>query len=150
MVRTGHLRQHEAWVCLQTTIINTLNYALPATTLSKKQLENVMRPILDAGLSKSGICRKIARSVIFAPNKYMGFGVKHPYVSQGIYKLLSFFNMSQPTTVKLIEATWYRMMTECGLGCNFLEENEVQIQQIVTPGWLLTVWEYLSEYKIRL
>jgi hypothetical protein len=150
MVRTGHLHRYEAWVCLQSTIMNTLNYALPAITLSKQQLEKIMRPILDAGLSKSGICRKIARSVVYASNKHMGLGVKNPYVTQGIYKIASFFNTSQPTTLELIRATWYRMKIECGLGCTFLEDKEIQMQQIVTPGWLLTVWEFLTEYRIRL
>jgi hypothetical protein len=39
-VRTGHLKKHDAWLCLQTTIMRTIEYALPATTLTKQQLDH--------------------------------------------------------------------------------------------------------------
>jgi hypothetical protein len=110
------------------------------TTVGKKL------PILDTGLSKSGICQKIARSVVFAPNIHMGLEVKHPF-TQGIFKILNFFNTSQPTTLELTRATWYQMKNECGLGCNFLKDNEMRMQQIVTPGWLLTVWEFFNRIQ---
>jgi hypothetical protein len=80
-VRTGHLRHVEAWTCLEVTIMNTLNYSLPATNLSKQELEQVMKPILEIGLPRSGVCRKLARAVVFAPRRYLGLGLKHPYVT---------------------------------------------------------------------
>jgi hypothetical protein len=51
-VRTGHHKKQDAWLCLQTTIMRTIEYALPTTTLSRKQLDYIMAPVTDAGLSK--------------------------------------------------------------------------------------------------
>jgi hypothetical protein len=75
LVRTGHLKRYEAWVGLETTIMNTINYAMPATTLSKKKLDDIMKPILEVWLPKSGICREMARAVDFAPRKFFGLGL---------------------------------------------------------------------------
>jgi hypothetical protein len=57
LVRTGHLRHSEAWLALKTTVMKTIEYALPTTTLTKLQLDQIMHPVISAGLSKSGICR---------------------------------------------------------------------------------------------
>jgi hypothetical protein len=112
LLRTGHLSNQEAWVALQTTIMKTIEYVLPATNMSKQQIDYIMQPVLQMGLSKSGICRNIARDVVYAPNKYLGFGIQHPYFLQGIRKIESIFNTSQPFTQQLIDASWYRTMVE--------------------------------------
>jgi Reverse transcriptase (RNA-dependent DNA polymerase) len=149
-VRTGHLKRQEAWTCLEKTIMNTINYAMPATTLSKTQLEMIMKPILDAGLSRAGICRKMARTVVYAQRKYLGLGIKHPYITQGIRKIEALFNQSQTTTLSLIEATWLRMQNECGIGPHFLEESNTKFHQLATTGWLRSLWEFASTYDIKI
>jgi hypothetical protein len=149
-VRTGHLKRQEAWTCLETSIMNTINYAMPATTLSKSQLETIMKPVLDSGLPRAGICRKMARTIVFAPRKYLGLGIKHPYVTQGIRKIETLINQSQSTTLTLIEATWARMQIECGVGPHFLAENNIKIQQLATTGWLRSLWEFASTYNIHI
>jgi hypothetical protein len=61
-VRTGHLARQEAWQCLQTTIMKTIGYCLPASILSKKEFDTLLKPVLQIGLSKSGICRTIVKN----------------------------------------------------------------------------------------
>jgi Reverse transcriptase (RNA-dependent DNA polymerase) len=121
LIRTGHLTKHEAWVALQSTIMKTIEYALPATNMTRKQIDNIMQPVLRSGLAQSGICRNIARDVVYAPNKYLGLGICHPFDIQGINKIESIFNKSQEFTIQLIEASWRRTMIESGYGDNFLE-----------------------------
>jgi hypothetical protein len=36
LVRTGHIRHNEAWIGLNMTIMKTIEYALPATTMNHK------------------------------------------------------------------------------------------------------------------
>jgi hypothetical protein len=54
--------------------------------MTKKQMDYILAPILEVGLPKSGICRNISRAVTFASPKYLGLGIKHPFITQGIKK----------------------------------------------------------------
>ena len=51
-IRTGHLPRHLVWESLQTTILRTLQYPTPATTLSKAQCDQILSPLLRAGLPR--------------------------------------------------------------------------------------------------
>ena len=54
-VRSGWLTKIEAWFSLMWCIMKTLEYPLMATSLSQKQCDEIMQPILDAGLAALGI-----------------------------------------------------------------------------------------------
>ncbi len=149
-VRSGHLTKREAWFCLNATVLKTIEYALPATTFRKKQVDSILQPILSIGLPKSGICRNISRKVVFSPPKYQGLGIRHPYIGQGISKLQTIFQANQDMTHQLFEASWVRTMIESGYGVNFLEFNIDWIFPALTFGWVVSLWEFLSEYKITL
>jgi hypothetical protein len=121
---------------------------MPATILSKTQLDNVMKPNIEAGLPKSGICRKISRHIIYTPNKCLGLGIKHPFIIQGIRKLEMLFNNCQTLTAQLIETSWIRTMSECGMGVAFLENNCKNSIPILTKSWIVSLWEFVSLHKI--
>jgi hypothetical protein len=40
------------------------------------------------------------------------------------------------------------MATEFGVGFNFLENTNSKIRQLATSGWLHSLWEFVSIYKI--
>jgi hypothetical protein len=129
--------------------MNTNNYAMTASTLSNLELDNVMKPILEIGL-RSGICRKITRTKVFAPRKYMGLGIKQPCVTQSIRKLETLLNQSHTTTLQLIDARWVRMAIECGIGPQFLKAKNANIMQLATRGLLKSLWDFLSIHDIWL
>ncbi len=147
-IRSSHLSPKETWYCLNATILRAIEYALPATTMSWKQLQSVVQPILNVGLSRSGICRKVSRNLIFAPIKYQGFGIRHPFISQGIAKILLLFESRQVLSQRLIDTSWYYTMVESGLGSQFLTKNCTWIQDVITNGWIKSLWEFVSRYGI--
>ena len=147
-VRSGHLTHQEAWYCLRSTVLRTIEYAIPATTFSYKQTESFMRPILTIGLPRSGICRNISRQIVYSPIKYQGFGIRHPFISQGIAKIRLLFAFNQSLSSQLINASWYRTQKESGFGHYFLQKNYEWIQHVLTPGWVTSLWEFLSLYEI--
>jgi len=55
-LRMGSLSRNEAWVALQSTILRTLAYPLPALRLTKEQCYSIMAPILRYCLPAMGIC----------------------------------------------------------------------------------------------
>ncbi len=143
-VRTGHLTRQEAWQCLHTTVLKTIDYTLPASILSKQDHEGIMGAVLQVGLSKAGICRNISRSVAYASIQYQGLGLKNPFWMQGIYKIQMLFDQTQLVTQKLIDVSWTRMIQETGLGNAFWMFSYTRMQKLVTKGWLTSLWEFLS------
>ena len=147
-VRCGKLRRNEAWQALTTTVFKTIEYPLPATTLTMQQCEDIISPILQIGLPTSGICRNISRQVAFSSTKYKGLGLKHPFMTQGIHKLILLLDSTTNLTSSLIRASMDLCAYECGLGANFLRRNFSSYQQCITAGWVSSLWEFTSHYKL--
>ena len=135
-VRCGALQRLEAWQALTTTIFKTIEYPLPSTTLSLKQCDEIVRPILKIGLPRSGICRNISRQVAFSSIKYKGLGLHHPYMTQGIQKLLVLLDEPKGLTHDLVQFSLDLCAYESGLGPNFMLLDLQQYQQCITSGWV--------------
>jgi hypothetical protein len=84
MIRTGHIHKHEVWLALMVIAMKSLEYAVPALTLSKAQYKTIMWPILQSILPRSGINRNIHRSILYRPIEWQGLGLRDPYLLQGI------------------------------------------------------------------
>ena len=76
-IRAGHLPRSLAWLGLTTTVLKSLEYPLPATTFSEKDCTAILRPVLRAGLSASGIVSTFPRALVHAPLKFQGLGLPH-------------------------------------------------------------------------
>jgi hypothetical protein len=61
----------------------SLGYGTPAMTLSKKDCEEIQRPVVNAILPKMGIARTAQRAVIFGTAQYGGLGLTHLAALQG-------------------------------------------------------------------
>ena len=68
-VRVGHLTRFDAWTAFNTTIMKSLEYPLLALTLTDNECTKIMAPVLKGGLPNMGICRMMARSLVYAPIK---------------------------------------------------------------------------------
>jgi hypothetical protein len=91
----------------------------------------------------------MVRKVVFAPNTFQGLGLNHPFEIQGIRKIEALFNHSQPFTLQLNEATWHRTMVESGQGADFLETDIEIARNVITSGWVSSLWEFLQETQIK-
>ena len=58
-VRTCHTYRHEAWLGLTTMAMKALEYCLPATTLTEKDCDKIMWPLLQQFLPRCGVNRYI-------------------------------------------------------------------------------------------
>jgi hypothetical protein len=55
----------------------SLGYGTPVTTLTKKDCEEIQRPVVNAILPKMGIARTIPRAVVFGTAQFGGLGLTH-------------------------------------------------------------------------
>ena len=86
-IRTSNLSQSESWHALKTTIMKTMEYPMEAIHLKKHEWDNIMKPILQCALPKSGIVRTFPRTMLYSPLSYSGLGIMHPYYLQHIKHL---------------------------------------------------------------
>jgi hypothetical protein len=61
----------------------SLGYGTPATTLSKKECEEIQRPVVNAILPKMGIALTAPRAVVFGTAQYGGLCLTHLVALQG-------------------------------------------------------------------
>ena len=82
-IRNGNLPQTYAHKVLQTTIRKSIQYPLPALTLTQTECSHIMAPALMARLTSSQIFRKFPRQVVYGSNTEGGLGISNLYTFQG-------------------------------------------------------------------
>jgi hypothetical protein len=55
----------------------SLGYGTPDTTLTKKDCEEIQRPVVDAIIPKMCIARSAPRAVVFGTSQFGGMGLTH-------------------------------------------------------------------------
>jgi hypothetical protein len=61
----------------------SMGYGTPATTLTKKDCEEIKRPVVNAILPKMGISLSAPRAVVFGTAQFGGLGLTHITALQG-------------------------------------------------------------------
>ncbi len=113
-------------------------------------MHKVLRQFFQFGLPHVGICRHMARDVIFASEKHQGMGIIHPMVTQGLLKLVMLYDQSNTMTSKLIIISMSSTSVECGLGGNFLLQSYARFYKILEGRCITTRWDFLDDHQIRL
>ena len=84
LVRTGHLDKHEAWSSLTLVAMKSIEYPLPAFTLTEDDCTKIMWPLLKSYLPKTGVNRHFPRDILYGDPKDQGLGLRNLYLTQGI------------------------------------------------------------------
>ena len=141
-VNAGYLNQHEAWTALNSTIMKTIEYLLPAITLTPKDSTKIMAPVLEAGLKSSGICRYMARELVYGSRKFQGLGIKNPQIKQGIDKIMFWLQQTYRKNLgdRLVQQTYEEMQLETGSQIPFFLLPFKRYKKAVTNSWIKDVW----------
>lgn len=151
LVRTSGLTRAEVWYSLRTMIMKSLEYPLLATTITERELEQIMSNLLKVGLSKSGICRNISRKIVYSSKKYFGLNIRHLYVTQGVNKLKLLLQPQDNLTRHLIDTAWEYCRIESGLGPNFMSYTiDDTIKFYMARSWIFSIWEFVSRFGLKL
>ena len=152
-VRTCPTFRHEAWIGLTNVAMKSLDYCLPATTLTKAECDNITWQLLKAFLTKSGINRFIKRDVLFASVGAQGLGLKNLFLTQGISHISDLIEniWKDSITRKLQRASLEYMRLELGVNRNILNSDYNQLAWLVlTPSWMEHTWRFMSLHKITI
>ena len=101
-IRVGNLEKSDAWQALNTTIMKSLQYPLPALTLSEAECKHIMDPVLEGALSAAGYNCNFPRAVVYGPIAGQGLGVKNLYTWQGASHVAIILNHFKQTNNKAL------------------------------------------------
>ena len=152
-VRTGHLPRHLTWTSMQTTVMKQLEYPLPATSFTRKECDSIMAPVMQAGLSHSGIVNKVPKAIRFGPAGRQGFGIHDMFVTQGIdhfVRLVDHGYNKQDLTGSLIRATCQQLILELGTPDKLFQHSYAKYHTIATECWIKSTWQFADFYGITI
>jgi hypothetical protein len=86
-IRISTMWRGESGMAYNAFYMLSLGYGTPATTLSKKDCEEIQRPVVNAILSKMGIAGTAPGAVVFETAQYGGLGLTHLAALQGHTRL---------------------------------------------------------------
>ena len=86
-IQAGYLNRHKAWLALNTTVMKSLLYPLPALTLTEAQCAKIMAPVISAGLNCLGVSSKMPRKIVYGNKDEFGLGIINLYHYQGTERI---------------------------------------------------------------
>ncbi|CAJ1943995.1 unnamed protein product [Cylindrotheca closterium] len=146
-----HLLHYDVLPLLKATAMKTLEYVMPLSTLGRSDWVSIMSPILQASLHKAGVCRSFPRVVVFAPLKYQGLGIPHPFALQ-VFHHLSFIMRhlaNRTETGQYLEANLQSHQLETGTSFPLLQQEPTNTGILASKTWLKRGWIELDSLGIR-
>ena len=152
-IRTGHVSRHEAWASLNLMAMKSLEYSLPAMTLSEKDYTDIMRPVLKQFLPKIGLNRNFKRDLLYAPAQSQGINLSNPYIHQGVSHIadISEHLWKDTLTGQLMKANLEQLRIEIGDNVNIFDADFNKYKSILlTSSYLKNTWEFVHKNNIKL
>jgi hypothetical protein len=82
-IRSSTMWRGESGMAYNAFYMPSLGYGIPAATFSKKDCEEIQRPVVNAILPKMGIARTAPKAVVFGTVQCRGLGLTHLAALQG-------------------------------------------------------------------
>ena len=132
--------------------MKSLEYSLPAMTLSKEDCVSITWPMFKSILPKAGINRYFPREALFGTHTLNGMGFKDIFLLQGISHVSYLVShcWSNSITGHLIKQCLQLLRLEVGLSGDFLNREYNSIEPIIlTNLWVQHLWHFMTLHGIQ-
>jgi hypothetical protein len=151
-IRISTMWRVESGMAYNAFYMPSMGYGTPATTFSKKECEEIQRPVVNAILPNMGIAWTAPRAVVFRKAQYGGLGLNHLAALQGHTRLQYLLGH-----LCCGDATGHRMQmlleyTQLGCGCcgNPLAQDYTNYSALlINTNWITEVWEHLQTCRAK-
>ena len=152
LVHKGHLTAADVMQAMDTTIAQTLKYSLPALTLTEKECQSIMAPVLKVALPYAHVSRNFPRSVVYGPKAMMGLGKSNIYVRQGVTHIctLQKFLNTDTITGELIRANIEGTKIHIGIGNNLFSMDYTRLNRLAPASLVKHIWYFCDKYNITI
>jgi hypothetical protein len=128
-----------------------INYALAATSLTRKACADIQSKAIDASLSKCSFSQKSARAWVFGSAWFGGLGWRHIFFQRGIlHVMLVIKHLRTPGPCKSlpqISLQWYQIVTS--ISFSPLSLPSIHLSYLDSP-WLDSTCQFLCHCWARL
>jgi len=145
---TLQLTLAEATFSLKHVIMRKLAYPLVTTTLSRHQCQQIMAPIIQQGLPKTGVIWTYPCTLAHGPVEYGGLEIPHHFTEQLIahmHTLLQYSQDKEDLTGFLLHATGKAMHLEMGYSRELMVAPLILADNI-THSWIKHMWITTQEH----
>ena len=151
-LRRSFLQSSETYKAITTTIMKKLEYPLTALTLTEKECDTVMYPILQSTLPRTHFSRHFCRRTLYAPGGHLGWEFPNLYASQITSHIEAILRHGprQSITGNLIRESIEHCKIELGLPGSLFNQNYQKHGHLVTDCWIKTIWRETNENRITL
>ena len=150
-IKSGHLSTSLTWHAATTTIMKSLEYPLPALTLSREQCDKIMKIVKSSLLPKSHISKNFPNAILYGIKNEGGLGLEHLYTTQGIKHIEQFvrYLASDTITGKLIRVSLEMCQLEVGIGRHLFTLDYSKFHSLLADSWIKHLWQFLHENNIE-
>ena len=146
------LSRTEARMAYYKVWVPKIGYAVPITTFTKEEGEEISSIVWNRVLPKMGYSRKIARGIVKGEKSLGGLGMEDVYVQQGIehvYHMVGHIRQQDEIGI-LMKIEMECLQLVIGSGDFFWELEWKKYNYIEERGWISSVWEFVSRYKVTI
>ena len=151
-VAKGFTLQRDILPMVSTTILKTLQYPMALTTFTVDRWTKLMAPVLRVCLPRAGVCRSFPRVAVYAPLKFQGLGIPHPFGLQVTSHLetLMRHGTNQTQTGKYLAAALEAHQLEIGLPVGLFQQHFSNTGILCSNTWLKQLWSEFESLGIHL
>jgi hypothetical protein len=152
-IRISTMWRGESGMAYNVFYMPSLGYGTPAMTLTKKDFEEIQRPVVNAILPNMGISRYAPRAVVFGTAQFGGLVLTHLAALQGhtrIQYLLGHLHCGEATG-RLMQMVLEYTQLECGCRGNPLAQDYNNYSALlININWTTEVWDHLQACKAKM
>jgi hypothetical protein len=151
-LRSGYLPRHLVSQAFLTTITKSLQYPLPATTLTKSQCNAIMSPLQQQVLPRMGCVCTLPKTLVYAPKQFCGLALPNLYWLQGLDHIdrLVRYGRSTHLTGRLLRHSLEILQLEVGCHESVLSLPYHIFGHLATSTWLSQIWQFVSTHDIKI
>ena len=144
--------RHLVWLGLRQSLWKSIEYVLPATTMSKEDANFIAKELYRPLLPKLGCNRNFPIALRYNPSWLLGLGLYDPFLEQGLSKLLQFMAHGTSNTISgnLFTTSLEHHQLEVGSFTSIFDLDYSSHKFLTSPTWITCLWQFVSEHDINL
>jgi hypothetical protein len=152
-IKSSRMPKALVWQSFTMGLQKKLFYPLAATTFTREECDEIMKPVLNTALSHSGYNCHIARALVYGPLELLGIGCQDMYIEQGISHIQRFVDkpqLSEDITGFLLQTSMEQLKLELGVSKEPFDSQYGDLRHLATECYVTHMWDFLQKYDIRI
>lgn len=154
LIKVGYLTKHDIYTSAHTSIFKSVEYILPATSMSGQECKKIDTAMHKTYLSRMGINKHLPLAYRYASKRYQGLNSLHVESQQLISKLQIFLtHMNQNTQLGLsIQAVMESTQLLTCMDTPFFQLSFSEYGFLIhkEKSWISHLWEMITRYAIKI